>query len=513
MTYPEQKQHPPSESDLSRRNIRPFSSLDCEDDKRFTITLPQSTKLISEFAAELAWRLTSADAPVFVRNTEVVTLSHSGSGLEQMSASRFQTFVEDFVRPSSSMTEATARATLASNQFVSGLRRIKRIAFSRRPVIRHNGSLQLLPSGYDEATETLTVSQTEIDEAMDFETAVTAIRCLYRDACFLHADNGVATALAATLTLYCAELLPPDAPRPVFIFQGNATGAGKGTIAAMSIAPVFGEVVVSTTSQREEEVKKTLLPVVLSGREYLLLDNLKGRLESPSLEAFTTAAVYEDRQLGSSTLVRAANLATVFITGNDLRVSGDLARRSLTVELFLPAENAETYWRGKESLELSDILALRPRLLSALFCLVKEWDLKGRPGPKTMHGCFRSWSQVIAGIIEANGFESPCKPVQQTFGGDQDATDIRRLVEEVVRKHATKKFRFEELVTQCVAIGCFERITGGSDQLKRSETASLGMVMKRYNDRLFEIDAVPWRFRVMGDGHGKRFFTEKALSR
>lgn len=277
----------------------------------------------------------------------MVTVNKEGNALEAMGPCRIQTFIEDFVRPANSMNETTARATLAAGQFIEALRPIRRMALTRRPVIRTDGRLELLPNGYDSQTETLTSCNCEIDESMSFEKATETVRDLYKDTCFLDWERGLATAVAGTLTLYCAELLKPSSPRPIFVIQGNTTGSGKGTVAAMSIAPIFGEVVIGTASQKEEEIKKALLPVVMSGKDYVLLDNLKGKLDSPSLEAFTTAQIYEDRILGSSKLVRGRNLSTVFITGNALRISPDLARRALTIGLFMSEENADTVGKIK----------------------------------------------------------------------------------------------------------------------------------------------------------------------
>ncbi len=269
------------------------------------------------------------------------------------------------------------------------------------------------------------------------------------------------------------------------------------------------QAVIGTASQKEEEIKKALLPVVTGAKDYVLLDNLKGRLNSPSLEAFTTAQVYEDRILGSSKLVRGENLSTVFITGNTLRVSADIARRSLTIELFMSEEDADTRWKNKEQVDVSSILKQRSAILSALYCFVKEWHYKGQPKPAERHGSFPGWSKIIGGIVEAIGLANPCVRAKQILGGEPDSLDMRKLVENLVRNHNDKAYKFGDLVDYCIQLGCFERFTA-TENLDRSATAGIAKVFNSYADRVFQIDQYPWRFGRKGEGHSKRFFVEKA---
>jgi hypothetical protein len=52
-------------------------------------------------------------------------------------------------------------------------------------------------------------------------------------------------------------------------------------------------------------------------------------VSSPVLEALMTTPVWTGRVLKESKMFEASNMATVFITGNDMTVSPDVAQRCL----------------------------------------------------------------------------------------------------------------------------------------------------------------------------------------
>jgi hypothetical protein len=81
------------------------------------------------------------------------------------------------------------------------------------------------------------------------------------------------------------------------------------------------------------------------------------------------------------------NNVTVLITGNGCTVSPDIRRRSLFVELFMEQERAEDR-KFKRILDDGEFLAMRPRILAALWALVREWDAAGRPKPSRTHTAF-----------------------------------------------------------------------------------------------------------------------------
>ena len=83
----------------------------------------------------------------------------------------------------------------------------------------------------------------------------------------------------------------------------------------------------------------------------------------------------------------------------------------------------------KNPLDDAKIAEVRPKILSALWALVRCWEENGRPKPKTTHQAFLAWSEIIGGMVENAGFSSPCLTPILKNSGDPDFQDMQKLVE------------------------------------------------------------------------------------
>jgi hypothetical protein len=70
------------------------------------------------------------------------------------------------------------------------------------------------------------------------------------------------------------------------------------------------------------------------------MDNLKGHLNSPRLEASITSSLWDGRILGQSRSTTMQHGLTIFVTGNDLTISEDMRRRFLHIDLFMKEASA-----------------------------------------------------------------------------------------------------------------------------------------------------------------------------
>ena len=308
-------------------------------DSRPRILLPGDDRLVSDVARELGERLRGT---IYSHGNEIV-FPRRGL-LQPVSSAFFRTLVErhlvcqrrrkDSTEAEMTMSDDHARVILASDQFVEQLQPLERVNTCRLPVLREGGRIELLPEGYDAATHTLTRSQIEYRDNMTLDEATALlIDDLYSEFEWNDQGRSLAIALAGSLTLYAAHLLPAKTLRPCFIVTKNAEGAGGTTLLRLITAPVLGEIQMKARPATDDEMRKHLTALVRIGSLALAFDNVSGHLKSPALEAFLTSIFWGDRLLGSNTLVSGPNLATVFITGNGLTISPDMARRSLVTEL------------------------------------------------------------------------------------------------------------------------------------------------------------------------------------
>jgi hypothetical protein len=475
------------------------------------VQLPGDDRLLSAFAADIAEILKHCG--LYQRGGVAFIVNQQLDGLEVVTPALLRTLAEKYlvcfrVRQSGqnmislarTMTSEDAQGVLSAQQFLSRLPKVARIATARLPVMRINGVIELLPDGHDQESLTLTLPQCDYDVALPMSAATEVINGLLAEFPFGDDGRSKAVAVSAMVGLFGAALLGTRALRPVFIYLANAEGAGKTLLAKCAISPTHGLVKTDGDLKDKSETAKELLAAVIETRPYILFDNCKRHLDSPYLEAFVSSVIWSGRILGVSKMFSGENLMTVFVTGNGCTVSPDMRRRSLFVELFMEDERAEDR-SFKRVLDDGVLLAMRPRILAALWALVREWDAAGRPKPTRAHTAFPRWAEIIGGIVEFAGYGCPLETAEIPSAADIDGADMRELVKKL---DGSEPAKFDQLVDLMRELGLFERIIGSGDDvaLKPPDKSMLGKLLKRYDGRVFGGGR---RFVVDGKGHSRTF--------
>lgn len=476
------------------------------------IELPCLGRPLSDFAEDVGKMLASAG--VYSRGGVAFTVDHATKQLCPVDPQWLRTWAESEVslfkqaKTSAglaitlrhSMSLDVARALVVSPQFLAHLPEIKNFSPVRMPVMRADGRIELLPEGFDPETLTLTdPNGCKYSTDNPPEHGAKAIRGALAEFPFAD-ERSKAAAVAAMLTVYAGGLLPPASTNPAFIYLANAEGSGKTTLAQLAGIP-YGVCEAESKPATEEEWQKTLLALVMGGARLLLLDNLKGHLNSPSFEAYLTATKFSGRILGLNKKFSGEADAVVLLTGNRLTVSPDLRRRCIFVELFMQELRAEDRV-FKRRLDAPAILELQPALLTALWCMVRGWDAAGRPPASKINSSVPRWSETIAGIVEWAGFACPSVPAELEDGGDTDTRDIAQLSEAMIQG---EEMKFSALCELCSRLGLFERFadgldTDGKEGLKARKEFS--QVLKTYSGRFVSKGK---RFMAEGKGHQRRY--------
>jgi hypothetical protein len=375
------------------------------------------------------------------------------------------------------------------------------------PWLRESGEIELLPLELDYASGTFTSDPGFTISPMSFTEAKAEIETLLAE--FPWADDGgrsKAVAIAAMLTTFAGGLMPTKATKPVFIYTANAEGSGKTTLAQLAGTP-YADTPAEAAPRDEAEWQKKLLSLVISGRRLVLLDNLKGHLNSPSFEGYTTSATFGGRILGGSREFTGEAGATILITGNGLTFTPDLRRRALIVELFMKELRAEDR-TFRRRISPATISAMRPRILSALWGIVTAWDHAGRPQASRMNTSFPEWCETIGGMVEFAGWCCPTAPAQIEGMGDTDTADFATLA--AAMKVGTR-YEFEELSNMIEELGLFEHITNdreSTDALSRRAKKRLSTIFGRFDGRRATESGY---FKRFGKGHQRRYLvTDRA---
>jgi hypothetical protein len=493
---------------------------------KIPIELPGENKLESAFSLQLGTNLHPYD--FFQRAGQVVMVSRDPvSGelhITTVDHLTFQTALEAICAPFSrrrereqvfrSISPRLASTVLSSPDFREQLRCITALHSVRLPVRRDSGVIEILPEGFDNSTGILTVTDkgadwTGVRDRFSAEKAREYFHELMSEFCFREGDRerAISIVVAGALTLFTQRLANPVEIRPSFLFTANAAGAGKGLLARIATVGPAGLPSARSAPKEQDEMRKEILSKILGGSSVLFLDNLKGHLSSPPLEALVTSPHFEGRILGASKEVRMLHGLTIFATGNGLTISPDLRRRFLHVDLFMKEIRAED--RAIER-PIADelILAERRNILAALWALVHDWSSKGQPKGKAIHNSFVKWSERICGILENAGFASPCSLYDPGTAGDIETQDVEKLVDLL---NPDRYYKLSELIEVAADHGLFARLIPEDGQIEKSNQIRFSLMMRRFVGRTFRSGA---QFNITGDTRRtQRFFvTELAAA-
>jgi hypothetical protein len=277
------------------------------------------------------------------------------------------------------------------------------------PTMRPDGTILCMP-GYDPATRLFyqpatgfvmpdvpaDPSQRDVDAARDLLYDVIGEFPFVNDA---SRDNTIGT----TITLATRAMVPGPVPIPVF--EAPQQGTGKTLCAAIAASMATGEAPIAGAAPNDpEEWRKRITTELGTGKRVILFDNVTGVLNDPSLAAVSTTRFWGDRRLGTNSETTLPARAVWMITGNNIRVGGDLVRRCYSIRLDAKISRP---WQ-REGFKYSDIeghvRVNRGALIGAALTLARAWVSAGRPQPKGINmGGFEGWAQVVGGIMQHIG--------------------------------------------------------------------------------------------------------------
>lgn len=231
---------------------------------------------------------------------------------------------------------------------------------------------------------------------------------------------------------YVAMILAPfvrdmiGGPTPQFVVDAAKEGTGKTILAGAAITIFTGlPAATMAISKYDEETRKAITATVIAGATHLLFDNVSGLVESGVLANALTSPVWSDRILGESRLIRLPIRWLCILTGNNVQLSRELARRTLLIRL---EPNSEKPWERKpESFRhypLTEwVTQNRGRLIWSALTFIQNWIAQGKkPGPKTL-GSFEDFSRIIGGILQAANIGGFLGNVTDFFDRADDTED------------------------------------------------------------------------------------------
>jgi hypothetical protein len=472
--------------------------------------------VISDMARDIGGILSQNG--VFVRQRSAMTISQEGR-LVEMTSRRFRTYCEDhlvtfkwhspkpevFEKKPQTITVEAAATILESDQFIQRQRELLRVATVRQPVRRKDGRIELLPYGYDVESQTYT-QNSGIEFAMDMplDEARTVLKNLVRE--FPFGDRkedgrsrNEAIVIAGMLAMFAAPLLRPQARRLNFMFSSNSVGSGKTLLAQMAIITSLGTCDVQPLPENQEDWRKILDTESLAGSPYILFDDCNGFLKSPTLNAFLTASTWTGRKMNTQQKFAVPKIATVFLTGNNLEVTPDVARRFLHCRMI--TDEADPQARKIEKVFSDEWLEkpeVRSQLLACLWAIVRSWDDAGRPGPDRIGRGYEPWCAVFGGMVKHAGFGDPMEPLPVEDSGNSELADMTALVAHLSRGvDDAAEFCFQDVVEAAIEVNAFTWMLEGKEEREGKDGPRRFVLTARANSKFG---------RLLADHYGGKKF-------
>jgi hypothetical protein len=244
-----------------------------------------------------------------------------------------------------------------------------------------------------------------------------------------------------------APLIAIDAPTP---------GSGKSLLFEAAMVPALGllgaekkhPALQAMNEFKEEDAEKEIASTLLSAPQVIWLDNLLYKLRSGILAKTLTSEVFDHRILGSSHRVSLRNCAIWVVTGNNVTMSDEIARRTVWVRVDSQTERPEE----RTGFRHPDLLAWcqqnRGRMIWAILTLVQNWVTQGRPkGESVTLGSFQKWADVLGGILHCAGIPGFLENRRDQMDKmDDESAEWRTFYEVWWERHREQRVTSQELM-------------------------------------------------------------------
>lgn len=304
------------------------------------------------------------------------------------------------------------------------------------PTLRPDGSLLMIP-GYDLATGLLLVTPPPMPAISvrptkaDALAALKLLEDLLSEFPFTKEEDGAevskAVALSGLITPVARGAFPVT---PLHFARAPVAGSGKSFLVDIVATIAIGMLMpVISAGQKEDELEKRLGAAAMTGQPLLSIDNVDGELRSVALCQLVERQIVELRILGKSEQKRIETRAlSMFGTGNNVAIYGDLTRRTLITTLDPNMEQPET--RAFEANPVATVLNDRGKYIAACLTICRAYIVAGYPDKPTPLASFEGWSDLVRGALIWLGKADPVKSLDIARDEDPERNAISEVMSE-----------------------------------------------------------------------------------
>jgi putative DNA primase/helicase len=217
------------------------------------------------------------------------------------------------------------------------------------------------------------------------------------------------------------------ATAPMHALTAPSAGTGKTLLVdAIAVLATGRPMPVIAQGRTEEELEKRLAAALLAGDAAISIDNCEHALQSSFLCQALTQQHLNIRLLGLSKVVETPVNASIFATGNNLTIVGDLTRRTLLCSLDAQCERPELRTFDRDLLET--VRSDRSNLVAAALTVLRGWHVANERVGLPPFGSFETWSHRVRQALVWLGRADPCETAAKVRGGDPHRINLNAVL-------------------------------------------------------------------------------------
>jgi hypothetical protein len=259
---------------------------------------------------------------------------------------------------------------------------------------------------------------------------------------------------------------------PMFVIRSSMPGTGKGLIVNTLVRLAFDtKPVIVTWGGSTEEFEKRLAALLLQAPAALSIDNANGmQIKGDLLESIITEGSADIRPLGRSETVRVRNRSCLMLTGNNPVITGDMARRALSISILPRSSDPE---RDRYAFNPVTVVGeSRAVLLEAAFTVMAAFRLAGMPQHGLpAAGSFDEWSRKVRDLVYWITDYDVADAFRQNKAEDPRRQGDAALLAALHQRFGSQPFRAAEVLAVHKRVVDFRRSMNSSATCTASEQA------------------------------------------
>ncbi len=287
------------------------------------------------------------------------------------------------------MSADTAKAIMATVEAREILPPIASVLRCPFMIETSTGEVAILGGGYHPENGGTFVMQGDIPPRVPIDEAVKSLHWLIEEVDF-QSPGDKARALAGFITpaLRMGGFLTK--PIPIDVAEADQSQSGKGYRHTL-VSSLYNEqpYIVTARAGGVGSFDESLAQALIAGRPFICLDNLRGKLNSQTLESLLTApGSFPARVPHHGEILIDPKVFILQLSSNGMESTVDLAYRSSISRIRKrPGFNYRD--------TLGELQARQPYFLGCVFSVIAEWISFGKPRTKDYRHDFREWCQIL----------------------------------------------------------------------------------------------------------------------